>query len=170
MMSEGEIIYRSVFGQQYGLAEFNQSIFETIGAADCINVQDINITFCGIFHNTAPAKKRMVEENGRDGSIALIHNYREPLSRYGQITNLGNQNLANKFPMITTGYSYCSLLCIDGPPDGVIFYELPFSFNTKIKTVNTVGCALMFNPKTSVKTRANFCRSYGLDERIVLPK
>ena len=167
-MSDGEIIYRSVFSPEYGLAEFSKSVLETIDPADCINVQDINITFCGIFHNTAPAKKRMVEEKGRDGSIALISNYREPLSRYGQITNLGNQNLATKFPSITIGYSYCSLLCIDGPPDGVIFYELPVSFNLKIKTQNVKGCALIFNPKTSVQTRANFCRSYGLDERIVL--
>ena len=168
MMSEGEIIYRSVFGQQYGLAEFNQSIFETIGAADCINVQDINITFCGVYYNTAPAKKSFVEEKGRDGSIALVSNYREPLLKYDHIRTLENQNLINKFPSIKVGHHYCALLCIDGPPDGIIFYELPFSFNAKIKTVNTVGCALIFNPKTSVQTRANFCRSYGLNERIVL--
>jgi hypothetical protein len=168
MMSEGKIIYRSVFGQQYGLAEFNQSIFETIGAADCINVQDINIIFCGVYNDSKPARKCMVEEKGRDGSIALISNYREPLLKYDNIRTLENQNLINKFPSIKVGHHYCSLLCIDGPPDGIIFYELPFSFNAKIKTVNTLGCALMFNPKTSVQTRVNFCRSYGLNERIVL--
>jgi hypothetical protein len=167
-MSNNDYTYRPVFAQEYGLAEFKQSIFETIGAADCINVQDINITFCGVYYNTAPAKKRFVEEKGRDGSIALVSNYREPLLKYDHIRTLENQNLINKFPSIKVGHHYCALLCIDGPPDGIIFYELPFSFNAKIKTVNTVGCALIFNPKTSVQTRANFCRSYGLNERIVL--
>ena len=167
-MSEDEIIYRSVFSREYGLAEFSKSVLGSIDPADCINIQQVNITFCGVYNNTAPARKRMVEEKGRDGSIALISNYRQPLQGDGQIRTPQNQNLVNKFPSITTNYSYCPLLLIDGPPDGVIFFELPFSFNAKIKTVNTVGCALMFNPKTTVQTRANFCRDYGLDQRIVL--
>jgi hypothetical protein len=167
-MSKSDYTYRPIFAQQYGLAEFNQSIFETIGAADCINVQDINITFCGVHNDTKPARKCMVEEKGRDGSIALVSSYREPLLKYDHIRTLENQNLINKFPSIKVGHHYCALLCIDGPPDGIIFYELPFSFNAKIKIVNTSGCALIFNPKTSVQTRANFCRNYGLNERIVL--
>jgi len=78
-MSEVEIIYRSIFAAQFGLAEFSKSVVESIDPADCINIQDVNITFCGTCNNTAPARKRLVEEKGRDGSIALISNYREPL-------------------------------------------------------------------------------------------
>ena len=167
-MSNSDYTYRPVFGLQFGLAEFPKSVFETIDPADCIIVQDINITFCGIYDNTKQARKCMAEEKGRDGSIALISNYRQPSLQCGQIMTLDNLNLVNKFPSVKVGYHYSPLMCIDGPPDGVIFYYLPLSFNRKIKTENTVGCALIFNPKTSKETRENFCRGYCLDERIVL--